>query len=80
MYSIVAAFNMNFKSFKTDENLTFNRNNVNRKLFCEIIHKGDKIFRADVTTISEKIYYIVMYKIVAITIKNNVIFVCSPFD
>ena len=80
MYSIIVAFNISFKNFKTNKSLIFNHNNVNQKFFCEIIHKNNKIFRVDATVINEKVYYIVIYKIVAITIKNNVIFVCSSFD
>ena len=80
IYSIVVTFNVNFESFETNESLIFNHDNVNREFFREIIYKNNKIFSVNAIIINKKINNIIINKVVAITIKKNMFFVCLFFD
>ena len=77
MNTMIFMFHMNFKSFEANEDLILDCNDVNREFLCHITHKDDKVFDFDITAVDQKIYYVAMNKIVKMTFKNNIAFVCT---
>ena len=80
MNTIVIMFYISFEDLKASKNLTFDCNDVNLKFLRHITHENDKVFDFNVAIVNQKIYDIAMNKIVEMTIKCNVIFVCTSFD